>query len=264
MRGPGRAAAVTDRPRAPSRPRRVIVFYISGHGFGHASRVIEVINAVAAAGPDAALVVRTSAARWLFDVTVRGRIEFHAADVRHGRRPARQPASRRSRRTIRRGGGASRPTLDAHGGGGSRVPARSAARRWSSATSRRSRSAAARLAGAAADRDRQLHVGLDLRRLSRTRSPDAPDLRARDPPRLPARVARAAAADVGRLRGVGLARSSTCRSWRGTRRGSAGEVRARHRRAAPAGAWRSRRSAGSGSSGLALEPLGRLDGWTRA
>jgi len=62
--------------RPPGAP--VIAFYISGHGFGHASRVIEMMNAVAAARPDAALVVRTSAARWLFDVTVRGRFEFHA------------------------------------------------------------------------------------------------------------------------------------------------------------------------------------------
>ena len=61
----------------PPRAQRVIVFYISGHAFGHASRCIEVINAVIAADPAAEVVVRTSAARWLFDVTVRGRIEFH-------------------------------------------------------------------------------------------------------------------------------------------------------------------------------------------
>ena len=62
----------------PSRRRRVIVFYISGHAFGHASRCIEVINATLAADAAAEIVVRTSAARWLFDVTVKGRIEFHA------------------------------------------------------------------------------------------------------------------------------------------------------------------------------------------
>jgi len=55
----------------------VIAFYISGHGFGHASRIIETMNAVASARPDADLVVRTTAARWLFDVTVRGRFEYH-------------------------------------------------------------------------------------------------------------------------------------------------------------------------------------------
>ena len=61
----------------PSRSRRVIVFYISGHAFGHASRCIEVINAILAADAAAEIVVRTSAARWLFAVTVKGRIEFH-------------------------------------------------------------------------------------------------------------------------------------------------------------------------------------------
>jgi L-arabinokinase len=48
-----------------------LVFYISGHGFGHASRDIEVINALHAIAPDVRLVVRTSAPRWLFDLTLR-------------------------------------------------------------------------------------------------------------------------------------------------------------------------------------------------
>ncbi len=46
-------------------------FYISGHGFGHASREIEVINALGARRPDLTIVVRTSAPRWLFNRTVR-------------------------------------------------------------------------------------------------------------------------------------------------------------------------------------------------
>ena len=62
---------------SPPHARRVLAFYISGHAFGHASRCIEVINAVLAAGAAAEVVVRTSAARWLFDVTVKGTIEFH-------------------------------------------------------------------------------------------------------------------------------------------------------------------------------------------
>jgi hypothetical protein len=49
-----------------------VFFYISGHGFGHASRQIEAINAFGALdGGSTRLVVRTSAARWLFDRTVR-------------------------------------------------------------------------------------------------------------------------------------------------------------------------------------------------
>ena len=61
-------------PVAPSPGARVfgaIFFYISGHGFGHASREIEVINALAPLLSDHAIVIRTSAARWLFDRTVR-------------------------------------------------------------------------------------------------------------------------------------------------------------------------------------------------
>jgi L-arabinokinase len=47
-------------------PLVVIVFYISGHGFGHASRSIELIRAIRARRPDARILVRTSAPRWLF------------------------------------------------------------------------------------------------------------------------------------------------------------------------------------------------------
>ena len=46
-------------------------FYVSGHGFGHTSRQIEVINALGARRPDIEIVVRTSAPRWLFDRTAR-------------------------------------------------------------------------------------------------------------------------------------------------------------------------------------------------
>jgi L-arabinokinase len=44
----------------------LIAFYISGHGYGHASRQIEIINALREK-----VIVRTSAPRWLFDRTVR-------------------------------------------------------------------------------------------------------------------------------------------------------------------------------------------------
>jgi UDP:flavonoid glycosyltransferase YjiC (YdhE family) len=53
-----------------------IVFYVSGHGYGHASRVIEVINAVLARRPETRIGVRTAAPRWLFDLTVKGRVTF--------------------------------------------------------------------------------------------------------------------------------------------------------------------------------------------
>jgi L-arabinokinase len=44
-----------------------IVYYISGHGFGHASRSIELIKAIVAARPDARLLIKTAAPAWLFD-----------------------------------------------------------------------------------------------------------------------------------------------------------------------------------------------------
>jgi hypothetical protein len=52
-------------------PTPSLVFYVSGHGFGHASRDIEVLNAIAVRRPDLGLVVRTTVARWLFDLTMR-------------------------------------------------------------------------------------------------------------------------------------------------------------------------------------------------
>jgi UDP:flavonoid glycosyltransferase YjiC (YdhE family) len=44
----------------------LILFYISGHGFGHASRAIELICEIRARRSDARVVVRTSVPRWLF------------------------------------------------------------------------------------------------------------------------------------------------------------------------------------------------------
>ncbi len=44
----------------------MIVLYVSGHGFGHASRVTVLIDAIAALRPGARFVVRTAAAPWLF------------------------------------------------------------------------------------------------------------------------------------------------------------------------------------------------------
>jgi hypothetical protein len=48
-----------------------VFFYISGHGFGHASRQIEIINALGTASRSTNIVVRTSAPAWLFERTRR-------------------------------------------------------------------------------------------------------------------------------------------------------------------------------------------------
>jgi hypothetical protein len=62
----------------------VIVFFVSGHGFGHASRDIEVINAIRALAPGAGVIVRTAASRWLFDLTLRTPVELHAVECDTG------------------------------------------------------------------------------------------------------------------------------------------------------------------------------------
>jgi L-arabinokinase len=61
-----------------------IVFYISGHGFGHASRCIEVMNAVLARRPEARVGVRTSVPRWLFDLTVKGKVTYSSLECDTG------------------------------------------------------------------------------------------------------------------------------------------------------------------------------------
>ena len=68
-----------------------LVFYISGHGFGHASRDIELINALLARRGDLRVIVRTSAPRWLFDLTIGGRggdpggrVEFQVVETDTG------------------------------------------------------------------------------------------------------------------------------------------------------------------------------------
>ena len=61
-------------------PVDTAVFYISGHGFGHASRQIEIINALTAIRPDVHIVVRTSAPRWLFDRAVVRPLAFCAGE----------------------------------------------------------------------------------------------------------------------------------------------------------------------------------------
>jgi L-arabinokinase len=61
-----------------------IVFYISGHGFGHASRSIEVINAMLAKRPETRIGVRTAAPRWLFDLTIKGKVTFSTLETDTG------------------------------------------------------------------------------------------------------------------------------------------------------------------------------------
>ena len=62
----------------------MIVFYVSGHGFGHASRDVEVLNALGGLAPDVPVAVRTSAPRWLFDLTLTRAVDFHTRECDTG------------------------------------------------------------------------------------------------------------------------------------------------------------------------------------
>jgi UDP:flavonoid glycosyltransferase YjiC (YdhE family) len=61
-----------------------VVFYISGHGFGHSIRQMEIINTLLTLAPQLRVVVRTNAAEWLFARTVRGRVTFDRGETDTG------------------------------------------------------------------------------------------------------------------------------------------------------------------------------------
>jgi len=61
-----------------------VVFYISGHGFGHAARQIEIINALLARAPELPVIIRTGAEPRLFARTLIGPAVFQAVDVDTG------------------------------------------------------------------------------------------------------------------------------------------------------------------------------------
>ena len=50
-----------------------VVFYISGHGLGHAVRTIEVMHALGQADPSVKVFIRTTAPRWIFDFRIQER-----------------------------------------------------------------------------------------------------------------------------------------------------------------------------------------------
>ena len=64
--------------------RLTVVFYISGHGFGHASRVIEVINALLERRPDVRVIIRSSVAPWLVKRTANPAVQLDSIGVDTG------------------------------------------------------------------------------------------------------------------------------------------------------------------------------------
>ena len=61
-----------------------VVFYITGHGFGHAVRQIAIVNALAHRRPDVGIVVRSSVAPWLFARSVRASVRLEPGVVDTG------------------------------------------------------------------------------------------------------------------------------------------------------------------------------------
>ena len=62
----------------------VVVFAISGHGFGHASRQTEIMRALHRQVPNVAIEIRTTAPRWLFERALPFPFAFEAVDVDTG------------------------------------------------------------------------------------------------------------------------------------------------------------------------------------
>ncbi|MFQ5636431.1 MAG: glycosyltransferase family protein [bacterium] len=54
-----------------------ILFYISGHGYGHATRAIEVINALAAKNPNLYFHIKSNAPHWIFELNVKASHSFY-------------------------------------------------------------------------------------------------------------------------------------------------------------------------------------------
>jgi hypothetical protein len=61
-----------------------VVFYVTGHGFGHAVRQIAIINALSQRRPDVPLIVRTSVPPWLFGRSVRASVRLEPGPVDTG------------------------------------------------------------------------------------------------------------------------------------------------------------------------------------
>jgi UDP:flavonoid glycosyltransferase YjiC (YdhE family) len=61
-----------------------IVFYISGHGFGHATRDLEIIRHLQQQRPGTTIVVRTSVPRWFLERSAGGSIEIQPCETDTG------------------------------------------------------------------------------------------------------------------------------------------------------------------------------------
>jgi hypothetical protein len=62
----------------------LLVWYVSSHGFGHASRDVEIINAIRRQQPDCRIVLRTEVAPWLLRASAHSPVDVQHAAVDTG------------------------------------------------------------------------------------------------------------------------------------------------------------------------------------
>src|SRR5439155_27203788 len=62
----------------------VLVFYISGHGFGHATRDLEVISHLQQQHPEIRIVIRSSVPPWFVERSTRGSVEIQSCETDTG------------------------------------------------------------------------------------------------------------------------------------------------------------------------------------
>jgi L-arabinokinase len=63
---------------------QTLAFYISGHGFGHATRDIEVINQILRTRPGTRIVIRSSVPRWFLEYAIHGPFELQPCEADTG------------------------------------------------------------------------------------------------------------------------------------------------------------------------------------
>ena len=54
-----------------------IIYYISGHGYGHSKRSIELIKTLMRKNPELFFHIRTDAPRWIFELNLDSNYELH-------------------------------------------------------------------------------------------------------------------------------------------------------------------------------------------
>src|SRR4051794_12605907 len=62
----------------------LIVFYVSGHGFGHAARATQIVNALARLEPAVSVVIRASVPEWFLRASLEAPADISPGEVDTG------------------------------------------------------------------------------------------------------------------------------------------------------------------------------------